>query len=115
MNIACVYDIAFCFGKKYFFSFVLKSFVINLAILSVYTGRSCEGGATHSPMPTTKIHRTQLTPPIFSSLSKILSYITCPSNNYILFYNHFALLMHISAAVWTSKTSCCCYHATNQH
>ena len=62
--------------EKIFFSFVLKSFVMNLAILSVYTGRSCEGDATRRPTPTyAKIHRTQLTPPIFSSLSIILSYI----------------------------------------
>ena len=53
-----------------------KNFVINLAILSVYTGRSCEGDATRRPTPTyAKIDRTQLTPPIFSSLSIILSYI----------------------------------------
>ena len=34
----------------------------------------------------------------------IFTFITCPSNIYILFFNYFALVMYISVGGWTRNT-----------
>ena len=108
MNSTSIYDIAFSFVKIYFchMYYDVSCWILRDGHRSCDAIRLVSLYARSQSATTLTLHSYTNTPlyNYTSSLSIILSYITCPSNNYILFYNNFALLMHISAAVWTSKS-----------